>query len=362
MPRHDNDDDDDGGDGDGLPQHHPSSSSNDHHHHHQARQHFINVIKSWVGSNFLSLPFAFAAFGTFVGPLAVAVVALVSCSGCLLLVQIRKDLLLQQQQQHQQEGEEEEESRTTYKLQQQRQQQQQGQVSPHTHTHDEEFETYPQVAGHVLGRFGYLVVNFLLAITQWGYCCGYTIYMTTALHQVTQTHSPHPLSSATIIFGILTPLLIFLCLVPDLKRFLPFSLLSNLALLVGFLAVFFASLSHVHTQGTFQIMWGVDMKKVPLAFGNLVASFEGIGTILPVEGCMAKDGGAHVREFYPLYLKQTLVGLVVAFSVFGIVGFGGWGRELCSVILTNLPEEGKGCVEGDVARVAMVVGLFFTCK
>ena len=357
MPRHDNNDDDDG-DGDGLPQHHPLSHQ---HQHHQARQHFINVIKSWVGSNFLSLPFAFAAFGTLIGPLAVAVVALVSCGGCLLLVQIRKDLLLQQ-------GEKEEESRTTYKLQQQQQQQQQqGQISSHTQAHPyihtrEEFETYPQVAGHVLGRSGYLVVNFLLAITQWGYCTGYAIYMNTALHQLTQTHFSRPLSSATIIFGLLTPLLILLCLVPDLKRFLPFSLLSNLALLVGFLAVFFASLSHAHTQGTFHVMWGVDMKKVPLAFGNLVASFEGIGTILPVEGCMAKDGGMHVREFYPLYLKQTLVGLVVAFSVFGIVGFGGWGRELCSVILTNLPEEGKGSVEGDVARVAMVVGLFFTCK
>jgi len=299
----------------------PSSSSNDTQQQRRtAAKHGVNVLKSFIGSNYLSVPFAFAAAGSLLGPLAVAFIASVSGFGCLLLVQIRKDLLLQRQHQQQQ--------------------------------HPAAVETYAQVAGVLLGRPGYYLVEAFLVLTQAGYCIGYVIYMSTALHQF----AGESLSLAAIVFGLLTPPLICLCLIPDLKHFLPFSFVSNVALLVGFLAVFIASASRAQEQGTFDVSWGVvDARKLPLAFGNIVASFEGIGTILSVEGSMAKD---QAREHYPLLLRQTLVLVTVLFSAFGIVGFGAFGNELCSVILTNLPT--GGCA--DVARVALIVGLFFTCE
>lgn len=279
-----------------------------------AAKHGVNVLKSFIGSNYLSVPFAFAAAGSLLGPLAVAFIASVSGFGCLLLVRIRKDLLRQQQQ--------------------------------------HAVETYAQVAGALLGRPGYYLVEAFLVLTQVGYCIGYVIYMSTALQQFAGAS----LSLAAIVFGLLTPPLICLCLVPDLKHFLPFSFVSNVALLVGFLAVFVASASRAYEQKSFDVSWNmVDARKLPLAFGNIVASFEGIGTILSVEGSMAKD---HARDFYPLLLRQTLVLVTLLFSAFGVVGFGAFGRELCSVILTNLPT--GGCADG--ARVALIVGLFFTCK
>eukprot|EP00624_Nannochloropsis_granulata_P007816 evm.model.NODE_9690_length_6523_cov_22.885942.1 len=284
-----------------------------------AANHAINVLKSFIGSNYLSVPFAFAAAGSLLGPLAVAFIASVSGLGCLLLVQIRNDLL--QRLQHQQQ-------------------------------HRPAVETYPQVAGALLGRPGYYLVEVFLIFTQMGYCIGYVIYMSTAIHQF----AGESLSLVSIVFGLLALPLFCLCLVPDLKHFLPFTFLSNVALLVGFLAVFIASASRAQEQGTFYVSWGVvDARKLPLAFGNIVASFEGIGTILSVEGSMASD---QVRGYYPLLLKQTLLLVAVLFSAFGIVGFGAFGKELCSVILTNLPTGEYA----DVARVALIVGLFFTCK
>lgn len=43
-----------------------------------ARRHFANVLKGFIGSNFLAVPFAFAASGLLLGPLAVGLVAAVS--------------------------------------------------------------------------------------------------------------------------------------------------------------------------------------------------------------------------------------------------------------------------------------------
>jgi hypothetical protein len=69
---------------------------------------------------------------------------------------------------------------------------------------------------------------------------------------------------------------------------------------------------------------------------------------------MALEG---TRGAYPQLLRWAL-GLVAAlFALFGVVGYGAFGPGLCSVILTSLPPG----VAADVARVAMVVGLFFTC-
>lgn len=288
----------------------------------RAAKHGINVLKSFLGSNYLSIPFAVAAAGSLFGPLLIAIIAFISGFGCLLLVRIRKDLL-RQHRQIDVNGD------GTCVV-----------------------ETYAQVAGVVLGSAGYYVVEAFLILTQAGYCIGYVIYMSTALRQFTGAS----LSQQVITFGLLFPSLVCLCLVPDLKHFLPFSFASNIALLMGFLAIIAACISHARAIGTFDLSWGIsDIHKIPLAFGNIVASFEGIGTILSVEGSMAKDQS---RETYPPLLRKTLLLVTLLFSLFGIVGLGAYGEELCSVILNNIS---RGAY-ADAARGCLIVGLFFTCK
>lgn len=43
-----------------------------------AREHFVNVLKGFIGSNYLSVPFAFSAAGMLLGPIAVCAVAAIS--------------------------------------------------------------------------------------------------------------------------------------------------------------------------------------------------------------------------------------------------------------------------------------------
>lgn len=43
-----------------------------------AREHFVNVLKGFIGSNYLSVPFAFTAAGMLLGPIAVCAVAAIS--------------------------------------------------------------------------------------------------------------------------------------------------------------------------------------------------------------------------------------------------------------------------------------------
>lgn len=66
----------------------------------------------------------------------------------------------------------------------------------------------------------------------------------------------------------------------------------------------------------------------------------------------------HLRNSYPRLLRRALALVAALFVVFGVVGFGAFGPGLCSVILSTLPQS----VWADVARVAMAVGLFFTCE
>lgn len=136
----------------------------------EARQHFANVLKGFIGSNFLAVPFAFAASGLLLGPLAVSLVAAVSgadvyvCKpsepsrpqaqhedgpidrpspehtgyGCVLLVNIRRRLMPRSNP-----------------------------LFPPPEA-ARALETYPQVAGAVLGPWGYYLVEAALVLTQFG--------------------------------------------------------------------------------------------------------------------------------------------------------------------------------------------------
>ena len=66
---------------------------------------------------------------------------------------------------------------------------------------------------------------------------------------------------------------------------------------------------------------------------------------------------AGVRGAYPPLLRAALLLIALLFTLFGVVGYGAFGPDICSVVLSSLP---AGAAT-DVARVAMVVGLFFTC-
>lgn len=122
----------------------------------------------------------------------------------------------------------------------------------------------------------------LQALTQVGWCIGYTIYINTAIHQFSGDSSS--LGSATIIYLILTPAFFLLCCVPDLKHFIPFSTASNLALFIAFLSILSLALHKIQTDGVFHTTYSISPVKLALSFGNLVSSFEGIGTVLSVEG------------------------------------------------------------------------------
>lgn len=110
------------------------------------RGHFANVLKGFVGSNFLAIPFAFTASGVLLGPLAIAAIAGISGYGCLLLVRIRRDLQRRRRAASSSSG-----------------------PPPSQHQQQQRsLETYPQVAGAVLGKWGLVVVELALVLTQFG--------------------------------------------------------------------------------------------------------------------------------------------------------------------------------------------------
>lgn len=50
-------------------------------------RHFANVLKGFIGSNYLAVPFAFTAAGMLLGPLAVVAVAAIS-GACVIMIRV----------------------------------------------------------------------------------------------------------------------------------------------------------------------------------------------------------------------------------------------------------------------------------
>lgn len=118
-----------------------------------------------------------------------------------------------------------------------------------------------------------------------GFCVGYMIFMSDNLHSMFAF-----LSVNEWMLVVAAPLML-LSLLRNLRALIPFSLLANVALFAGFCAVTFTDITGIAENGMAPDAT-VDLARpatLPLFFGLVVAGYEGIGLVLPVEGTCPCD-------------------------------------------------------------------------
>jgi len=219
--------------------------------------HFANVFKAFIGLNYLSLPYAMHLAGLWAGLVGLAVVALFTQMGCLLLVRCKSTINERQD-----------------KL-----------CKPSGARDAGIVHTYGDVAGAIAGIWAQRTVDVLLVLTQFGFCVGYMIFLASTL-----SHLVDALSVAACV-AIFFPAVCALTFIRSVAALRPFSMLANASLLVGFVVVVVLNTRHIAQHGQAHAA-GVNWSGLGTFFGLATSSYEGIGCILPIEESLGR-GEAH---------------------------------------------------------------------
>jgi len=269
----------------------------------------VNIFISFVGAGLLGQPYAFQQAGWLVGAMTTTLVSAANVYAMLLLVKTRQKL----------------EASGTHK----------GQI----------IKGYGDIGRVVNGPTGERFVNLCLVISQVGFATAYIIFIAANLHSVFADH----LSRTMICFGCV-PLLCLLVQVQDMKTLSPFSLIADVANLLGLSAVFFQDFEQYEAHHDV-IQAATNFKGFIYVASVAIYSLEGVNLVLPLESSCAD------RKGFPRLLVQVIAGITALMVSFGCAGYVAFGAGTEAPITLNLSPEGPW---GNFVKVALSLGLYLT--
>jgi len=262
----------------------------------------VNIFISFVGAGLLGLPYAFSRSGWLLGIAALFMVSTGNVYAMLLLVKCRKKL---------------------------------------------EASGIGNVAGYgdlgreVLGPKGEVLVNICLVISQAGFATAYLIFIAANISSITHGKA----GRALIIYGCV-PILSILVQFRDMKKLSPFSLVADVANLLGLSCVILQDFEYNTHSDTIK---AVDMTGFIYVTSVCIYSLEGVGLILPLESSCAD------REGFPKLLKQVIVGITLLMAFFGACGYIAFGDGTLSPISLNLSGDSAAFVQ-----LALCLAIYLT--
>lgn len=262
----------------------------------------VNIFISFVGAGLLGLPYAFSRSGWLLGSLSLCAVSATNVYAMLLLVKCRKRLELQ------------------------------GVTG---------IQGYGDVGREVLGAWGEIVVNVCLVVSQAGFATAYLIFIGANIHKVT-----NGMASRAIIIYSCIPLLSLLVQFRNMKTLSPFSLVADVANVLGFACVLFQDFEYYTHSDNIEL---VDFGGLIYVTSVCIYSLEGVGLILPLESSCAD------REGFPRLLKRTITGITILMAIFGTCSYVAFGNQTISPISLNLKGESAAFVQ-----VALCLALYLT--
>lgn len=228
---------------------------------------------------------------------------------------------------------------------------------------------YGDLAHHVLGEAGYHIVQAAVFITQYLTCVQYFIFIGNSIYTIFPLHHEHHSNSTAnhsiplptepgistapdLRLLILTPfpIILTLILIQRIRLLAPFSIIASSLLMVGAISVF------VYLCKGFSVAADFNYSKfftLPLFFGQLTSSYEGIGCVLPIESSM--DGNRHI---FPKYLHAAVVFVWVVLVSFGAVGYLRYGNTVNQLIVLSLDDLSE--VASGLINSTLIISVLFT--
>ncbi|XP_069130841.1 neutral amino acid uniporter 4-like [Argopecten irradians] len=181
------------------------------------------------------------------------------------------------------------------------------------------------------------IIAVLLIIANVGYCVVYVALASSYLQQVVKVYiEGHIFLRPYVLIFCLT--LLPICMVTTLRILAPFSTLGNMLNAVNLIIVFQYICRDLPDIGTRQWFTGLSPERglVLVAISNLMFSYEGIGTVLPIENRMIH------RESYGGWNGLASLGMTLLISLYAATGFYGFlkfGEDTQPSLLLNLPTD-----------------------
>eukprot|EP01114_Cavostelium_apophysatum_P016843 TRINITY_DN4873_c0_g1_i1.p1 TRINITY_DN4873_c0_g1~~TRINITY_DN4873_c0_g1_i1.p1 ORF type:complete len:457 (-),score=67.35 TRINITY_DN4873_c0_g1_i1:355-1629(-) len=261
------------------------------------------ILKSYVGSGILGLPYAFLQGGLYPGIVALLIIAIISYYCIFLLLEIKHRLV------------------ASVSLKR---------------------PTFDAIGKAIYGRPGQITVLFSLIITQTGFGTAYVIFITRSLFAL------FPEIAEPYFALMLFPFLAGVCQIRQIKYLSIPSAAAYIAIIAGLCAVLYHCFQVGFTAGNPK---SLHVTTLPVFFGIAVYIFEGIGVVIDIEGTMKKP-----QQFIKV---QTLAyGLmIVTFAIVGTLGYLSYGDKTNAIVLMNLPHDWKLY---PISLFVVMFGLFFT--
>jgi len=316
---------------------------------------FGNIFISFIGAGVLGLPYAFKEAGILEGVVIMSFVGYLSVTAMLLLIDCKDHILKNKFQQN---------SNISYKKLQQEDTEnlinnRQIEIKPSTPTIDEDNIGYGDVGFYAYGKFGALLVDVAIVVSQTGFCCAYLIFISENMAQYITNGEKY---TNFLIYLMVVPLTL-LCLLRKLNKLAVFSLVADFANISAYLIVFWFDFEHAHTvrneikQKNIKSHSHIhpkemDLSGFPFFAGMAVYCYEGAGMILSLEGSMERS----VRHKFRGVFKLAMLLITTLYIVFGVCGYMSFGPETDQIITLNLP---PGLFPA-LVKMFLCFSLFFT--
>ncbi|XP_043501944.1 proton-coupled amino acid transporter 1-like isoform X1 [Polistes fuscatus] len=155
------------------------------------------------------------------------------------------------------------------------------------------------------------MVNLFLCVTQLGFCCVYFVFISTNMQQVLDAHDVK-MSVHQHMAIVLIPIILSTW-IRNLKYLVPVTSIANFLVIAGYIATIYI-MSH-DIPAISERRYVADWHELPLFFGTVIYSFEGITLVLPLKNEMKKPSNFNK----PLGVLN--VGMVIVGGMFVTMGF-----------------------------------------
>ncbi|BFG05719.1 glutamate transporter polyphemus-like [Drosophila madeirensis] len=264
---------------------------------------FVSLLKGVIGTGILALPMAFAYTGWMCGAILLTLTTIMLIHGITLLIMCMVESARRQQQGY----------------------------CNFSDTMVFAFNEGPKWCKYLAKATGYLV-DGVLSLSHYGICVVYLVFVAVNMKQLLEHYvQAMDLRIYIAIVGLCS---IPFFLVRHLKYLVPFNMVANIAMYLGFFLIFyylFQDLPPLSDRPMFN-----EPSKYPLFFGIVLFSVSSVGVMLAVESEMS-----HPEQYIGWFgvLNLSAVVVVISYLFFSIMAYWRYGPHVHGSVTLDLPTD-----------------------
>ncbi|XP_017133590.1 glutamate transporter polyphemus [Drosophila elegans] len=200
-------------------------------------------------------------------------------------------------------------------------------------------------------KAGGWIVDIVLCVSHYGVCVVYSVFVAVNYKQLFDYYvGVWDLRAFVAVIGLL---LMAPFMIRQLKYLIPFNILANILIYVGFLMMMYYLFVDLPPITERAIFFGA-VEKLPLFFGIALFSITSVGVMLAIEAQMAKP--QHYIGWFGV-LNLAIILVLVSYIFFGIMGYWRYGDQTADSVTLNIPTNE---VVAQVSKAFIATSIFLT--